>query len=107
MKQVVLSPRTGALDVAEVPVPQVRRGTVLVRTVASVVSAGTERLVIELAGKSLLGKARARPDLVREAINKVSGKGCGRRYGRLSCVSIDHSRWDTVVRAWWWTWAPA
>ena len=75
MKQVVLSPRTGALDVAEVPVPQVRRGTVLVRNAASVVSAGTERLVIELAGKSLVGKARARPDLVREALNKVRRDG--------------------------------
>lgn len=75
MKQVVLSPRTGALEVAEVPVPNVRRGTVLVHNVASVVSAGTERLVIELAGKSLLGKARARPDLVREAINKVRREG--------------------------------
>ncbi|HLW46977.1 MAG TPA: bi-domain-containing oxidoreductase [bacterium] len=75
MKQVVLSPRTGALEVAEVPVPQVRRGTVLVRTAASVVSAGTERLVIELAGKNLVGKARARPDLVREALNKVRRDG--------------------------------
>lgn len=75
MKQVVLSPRTGALGVAEVPVPQVRRGTVLVRNAASVVSAGTERLVIELAGKSLLGKAKARPDLVREALNKVRRDG--------------------------------
>lgn len=75
MKQVVLSPRTGALDVADVPVPQVRRGTVLVRNAASVVSAGTERLVIELAGKGFLGKARARPDLVREALNKVRRDG--------------------------------
>lgn len=75
MKQVVLSPRTGALRVADVPVPQVRRDTVLVRNAASVVSAGTERLVIELAGKSLLGKARARPDLVREALNKVRRDG--------------------------------
>ena len=75
MKQVALSPRTGAVAVAEVPVPHVRRGTVLVRNVASVVSAGTERLVIELAGKSFLGKARARPDLVREAINKVRREG--------------------------------
>jgi predicted dehydrogenase/threonine dehydrogenase-like Zn-dependent dehydrogenase len=75
MRQVVLSPRTGALDVAEVPIPQVRRGTVLVRNVASVVSAGTERLVIDLAGKSLIGKARARPDLVREALNKVRREG--------------------------------
>jgi predicted dehydrogenase/threonine dehydrogenase-like Zn-dependent dehydrogenase len=75
MKQVVLSPRTGALDVADVPAPQVRRGTVLVRNAASVVSAGTERLVIELAGKSLVGKARARPDLVREALNKIRRDG--------------------------------
>lgn len=75
MKQVVLSPRTGALDVSDVPAPRVRRGTVLVRNAASVVSAGTERLVIELAGKSLLGKARARPDLVREALNKVRREG--------------------------------
>src|SRR5215472_1211675 len=75
MKQVVLNPRTGALRVAEVPVPQVRRGAVLVRNAASVVSAGTERLIIELAGKSLIGKARARPDLVREALNKVRRDG--------------------------------
>ncbi len=75
MKQVVLSPRTGALEVTEVPAPQVRRGTVLVHNVASAVSAGTERLVIDLAGKSLLGKARARPDLVREALNKVRRDG--------------------------------
>jgi predicted dehydrogenase/threonine dehydrogenase-like Zn-dependent dehydrogenase len=75
VKQVVLSPRTGALAVADVPAPQVRRGTVLVRTMASVVSAGTERLVIELAGKNLIGKARARPDLVREALSKVRREG--------------------------------
>lgn len=75
MKQVVLSPRTGALAVSDVPVPRVRRGAVLVHNAASVVSAGTERLVIELAGKSLLGKARARPDLVREALNKVRREG--------------------------------
>lgn len=75
MKQVVLSPRTGALEVTEVPVPLVRPGTALVRNVASAVSAGTERLLIDLAGKSLLGKARARPDLVREALNKVRRDG--------------------------------
>ena len=75
MKQVVLSPRTGALSVADVPVPQVRPGTVLVHNAVSVVSSGTERSVIGLAGKSLLGKARARPDLVREALNKMRRDG--------------------------------
>lgn len=75
MKQVALSPRTGALEILEVPVPRVRPGTVLVRNVVSAVSAGTERLVIDLAGKSLLAKARARPDLVREALNKIRRDG--------------------------------
>ena len=75
MKQVALSPRTGALEISEVPVPRVQPGTVLVRNVVSAVSAGTERLVIDLAGKSLLGKARARPDLVREGLNKIRRDG--------------------------------
>ncbi len=75
MKQVVLSPRTGALRVADVPAPHVRPGTILVQNAASVVSVGTERLVLELAGKSLFGKARARPDLVREAVNKIRRDG--------------------------------
>jgi predicted dehydrogenase/threonine dehydrogenase-like Zn-dependent dehydrogenase len=75
MKQVVLSPRTGALTVADVPVPRVRPGTVLVHNAVSIVSAGTERSVIRLAGQSLLGKARARPDLVREALNKMRRDG--------------------------------
>ncbi|MHB8731327.1 MAG: bi-domain-containing oxidoreductase [bacterium] len=75
MKQVVVSPRTGALEVADVPVPQVRPGTVLVRNAASVVSVGTERFVLDMAGRSLAGKARARPDLVREVLNKVRRDG--------------------------------
>jgi len=75
MKQVILSSRTGALEIADVPVPQVRPGTVLVRNAASVVSAGTERSVLDLAGRSLAGKARARPDLVREMLNKIRRDG--------------------------------
>ncbi|HLY21487.1 MAG TPA: bi-domain-containing oxidoreductase [bacterium] len=75
MKQVVLSPRTGVLEVADVPVPQIRPGAVLVRNTASVVSVGTERFVLDMAGRSLAGKARARPDLVREVLNKVRRDG--------------------------------
>jgi predicted dehydrogenase len=75
MKQVVLSPRTGALEVADVPAPGVRPGTILVHNAASVVSSGTERSVIDLAGRSLLGKARARPDLVRDVMNKIRRDG--------------------------------
>ena len=48
---------------------------VLVRNAAALVSAGTERQMIELAQKSLLGKAKAGPDLVKQVISKIKGAG--------------------------------
>lgn len=59
----------------DVPVPVPAAGQVLVRTAASVVSAGTERMLVELAGKSMLGKAVARPDLVRKTLDKARREG--------------------------------
>src|SRR5690606_15324296 len=54
-----------------------KSGGVIVRNVASLISAGTERMAIEFASKSLLGKARERPDLVRQVIDKVRKDGLG------------------------------
>src|SRR5437660_7820955 len=88
MKQVLQSARTGEIEVAEVPVPRTLPGCVLVRVAASLVSAGTERASAEFASKSLLQKARSRPDLVRDVFNKV------RRDGLLSAVSAVRSRLD-------------
>jgi hypothetical protein len=70
MKQILQNYRTGKLELAETPVPVCSADTVLVRTAASLVSIGTERSMIELGRKSLLGKARARPDLVKRFIEK-------------------------------------
>jgi predicted dehydrogenase/threonine dehydrogenase-like Zn-dependent dehydrogenase len=75
MKQVFQHARTGEITVAEVPAPQLLPNCVLVRIAASVVSAGTERASIEFAGKSLLQKAKSRPDLVREVVSKVQREG--------------------------------
>ncbi len=55
--------------------PQVKPGHVLVRTRASLISAGTERMVVDFAKKSLPGKAKARPDLVKKVINKAKRDG--------------------------------
>jgi predicted dehydrogenase/threonine dehydrogenase-like Zn-dependent dehydrogenase len=88
MKQVLQSARTGAIEVAEVPAPRVLPGCVLVRIAASLVSAGTERASSDFAAKSLLQKARSRPDLVRELMNKV------RRDGVLSAMTAVQSRLD-------------
>jgi polar amino acid transport system substrate-binding protein len=61
--------------VADVPAPAVQRGRVLVRAAASLVSAGTERAFVELGRRSLLGKAKERPDLVRKVLGKVRDEG--------------------------------
>jgi NADPH:quinone reductase-like Zn-dependent oxidoreductase len=75
MKQILQNYRTGKLELAETPVPICSSDTLLVRTVASLISIGTERSMIELGKKSLLGKARARPDLVRRFIEKSQKEG--------------------------------
>ena len=71
----------------DVPVPSVKRGHILVKTMASLVSIGTEKHMLEIAKKSLLGKAIARPDLVRQVINKAKTEGVMEAYrqamGRL------------------------
>ena len=75
MKQIIQSYKNGKISLAEVPAPGVKADGVLVRTVASLISPGTEKLMIEMGQKSLLGKARARPDLVRQAWAKAQKEG--------------------------------
>lgn len=75
MKQVVQNMKSGKTEVIEVPTPGVRAGTILVKTAASLVSAGTERNLVEFAEKSLLGKARSRPDLMKQVIEKARREG--------------------------------
>ncbi len=78
MKQVLQSYRTGELALADVPPPRPAPRGARVRTRASLVSAGTEKAMLELARKSLVGKARARPDLVRRVWQKVQQEGLQR-----------------------------
>ncbi|HXM35071.1 MAG TPA: bi-domain-containing oxidoreductase, partial [Pyrinomonadaceae bacterium] len=75
MKQVIQDLGTHELKVADVPTPVAQRGRVLVRTTATLISAGTERMTVEMGNRSLLGKARERPDLVRQVIQKAQKEG--------------------------------
>src|ERR1700719_4740847 len=88
MKQVLQNSRTGEIEVAEVPAPRAARGCVLVNVAASLVSAGTELAAAEFATKRLIQKAQARPDLVRDVLNKV------RRDALLSAVLGVRGRLD-------------
>lgn len=75
MKAVTQNFQTGKLGVSEIPPPVLRRRGILVRTAASLISPGTERAILELSRKGLLGKARSRPDLVRQVLNKARQDG--------------------------------
>ncbi|HEX8118199.1 MAG TPA: bi-domain-containing oxidoreductase, partial [Pyrinomonadaceae bacterium] len=75
MKQLLQNLKTGEGVVADVPAPSAQAGRVVVRAAASLVSAGTERAFVELGRKSLLGKAKERPDLVGKVIEKVKSEG--------------------------------
>lgn len=75
MKQVIQSRKSGKLALKDVPAPKVRGGCLLIKTRASLISAGTERMVIDFARKSLAGKAQARPDLVKKVLEKAKKEG--------------------------------
>lgn len=75
MKQVVQPIHGGPVTLLDVPAPVPEPTEVLVRTLYSVISPGTERAVTALAQSSLIAKARARPDLVRQVVRKARTEG--------------------------------
>lgn len=94
--------RSGELSVADVPPPICRPGHLLVRTTASLISAGTEKSKVDLARKSLLGKARERPDLVRKVIDKARSEGLASTFTAVkakldTAVALGYSAAGVVV----------
>ena len=91
MKQVIQHFRSGVLRVEEVPETICQPGGILVSNVSSLISAGTEKMAIDLARRSLVGKARERPDLVRQVMQKI------RRDGLASTLQTVRARLETPL----------
>ena len=75
MKQLIQSFKTGELGLFEVPAPVCQDNGVLVQTTVSLVSAGTEKMLVDFAKKSMLSKAKDRPDLVKQVVDKMKKEG--------------------------------
>ncbi|OOG15718.1 dehydrogenase [Sphingobacterium sp. CZ-UAM] len=75
MKQIIQSFKTGDTILEEVPAPQVRRGCVLIQTTRSLVSLGTERMLVEFGKSNLIQKARQQPDKVKQVLDKIKTDG--------------------------------
>lgn len=83
MKQVLQYNRSKSPTLVEVPTPQMKSKGLVVDNRASLISVGTERQTIELSQMSLLRKARKRPDLVRQVIDKVKTEGLATTYNKV------------------------
>ncbi|MEP1854631.1 zinc-dependent alcohol dehydrogenase, partial [Nonlabens ulvanivorans] len=75
MKQIIQSFKTGETILEELPAPQVKRGHVLIQTTKSLVSLGTERMLVEFGKSNLISKARQQPDKVKMVLDKIKTEG--------------------------------
>ena len=88
MKQLFQNMKNGETSIKELPIPHPGKGCALVQTAFSLVSAGTERTLVEFSEKNIAAKAVSRPDLVKQVLNKA------KREGILSSVQAAFNRLD-------------
>ncbi|HYF03944.1 MAG TPA: bi-domain-containing oxidoreductase [Patescibacteria group bacterium] len=83
MLQVIQYQKTGEMYVEDLPAPRLKSGGVLIQSVASLISAGTERSSVETAQASMIGKAKSRPDLVKQVIDAAKRDGVMATYEKV------------------------
>jgi len=83
MKQIAQNYKSGDLTLLDVPIPVCRPGGVLVRSLFSLISTGTEMMKVSEARMSMIGKARARPDQVRKVLDSVAQQGAVSTYKKV------------------------
>ena len=75
MKQILQSLKTGVTEIAEIPIPRVSGGSLLIQTTRTLVSSGTERMLVEFGKAGWFEKARQQPDKVRLVLDKIKTDG--------------------------------
>jgi predicted dehydrogenase/threonine dehydrogenase-like Zn-dependent dehydrogenase len=83
MKQIAQNYKSGELIVLDVPAPSCRPGGVLVRSLFSLISTGTEMMKLTEAKMSMVGKARARPDQLKKVLDSVAQQGAVSTYKKV------------------------
>lgn len=75
MKQITQKLKAGKIDITEVPFPKMKMGEILVRNIYSCISSGTESSTVKAARKGYIGKAKERPQQVKQVIDKIKAQG--------------------------------
>ena len=75
MKQILQNLKTGQTEIVEVPCPAMKSGYLRIQTSVSLISVGTERMLVEFGKAGFIEKARQQPDKVKQALNKIRTDG--------------------------------
>jgi len=75
LKQILQNLQTGETQLVDVPVPAVKDGHILIKTKTSLLSLGTEKMLIEFSSAGYIGKARRQPEKIRQVIDKIKTDG--------------------------------
>ena len=75
MKQIIQSFKTGQTELEDIPAPVVGKGNLLIQSTYSLVSLGTERMLVEFGKSNLISKARQQPDKVKQVLDKMRSEG--------------------------------
>ena len=75
MKQLAQKLKNGQMEILEIPIPSVQKGRALVKNYFSLVSAGTEASTVKAARKGYIGKAKERPEQVKQVLNNLKSQG--------------------------------
>lgn len=83
MRQVLQHQKSGQMFIAEVPTPALKKESVIVQNIFSLISTGTEKMSVATAKASMLGKAKMRPDLVRQVLMNMKKEGVLATYKKI------------------------
>ena len=91
MKQILQNLKTGKSGIVEVPYPAAKAGHLLIRTKASLISAGTERMLVEFGKAGYLSKAKNQPEKVKQVLDKI------RTDGLLPTINAVRAKLDQAI----------
>ena len=75
MKQIIQDIKSGDTLIEKIPIPQIKNGCVLIRTHNSLVSLGTEKMLVDFGKASYIQKAKQQPEKVKQVLNKIKTDG--------------------------------
>ncbi|WP_462170224.1 hypothetical protein [Pseudoalteromonas xiamenensis] len=97
MKQILQDMAKGGSSIVQAPAPKAIKNHVVIDTTTTLISAGTERMLVDFGKANLIDKARSQPDKVKMVLEKVQTDGLMTTVDAVKSKLPNHYRWDIVM----------